>query len=227
MIKIPDNEQAYEYENAFYLTSKPGRLGKLLAHYELYTMSLDIPGVMVECGIFKGASFSRFAMMRSLLEHQETRKIVGFDIFGKFPQTNFEDDKNKLDLFIEQAGDESISQEQLIQSLQDKDCHKNIELIAGDICETAPQYIQDNPELKISLLNLDVDIYEPNVAILDNLFPKISIGGVLILDDYGIFPGATKAIDDYFKHRPEKVHKLPFAHSPSYIIKEKELKKTF
>ena len=67
---------------------------------------------------------------------------------------------------------------------------------------------------------MDVDIYEPTVIILKHLWPRVVKGGVLLLDDYGNFPGETKAVDEYFKGDGIEIRKLPFAASPAYIIKE-------
>jgi hypothetical protein len=220
MITPPDQKLAYDHEIAFYLTCQPGRIGKLLAHYELYKKAMGVPGAIVECGIFKGPSFARFAMFRNLLEAGDSREMIGFDIFGKFPPTSYEDDKAKLNQFIAAAGDESISEDQLISVLTSKKCETRVSLIKGDILETVPSYTNEHPELKIALLHLDVDIYEPSKCILDELFPRLAKGGVLILDDYGIFPGATKAVDDYFADREEIVSKLPYAYAPCFIIKE-------
>jgi hypothetical protein len=183
-------------------------------------MAMDIPGAIVECGIFKGPSFARFAMFRNLLESGDSRDMIGFDIFGKFPSTTFEDDKAKLNQFIATAGDESISEEQLISVLAAKKCDSRISLVKGDILKTVPDYVDQHPELKISLLHLDVDIYEPSKCVLEHLFPRMARGGILILDDYGIFPGATKAVDDYFSDRSESVSKLPYSYAPCFIIKK-------
>ena len=66
MIELPDFSQTFTYENNFYLSCSPERIGKLLAHYELYKLTRDLPGAMVECGVFKGASLARFSMFRDL-----------------------------------------------------------------------------------------------------------------------------------------------------------------
>ena len=93
LANLPSAEEAYEHENAFYLTCAPGRVGKLLAHYELYQQAQRVAGAFVECGIFKGSSLARFAMFRHLFESEETRALIGFDIFGKFPETECAADK--------------------------------------------------------------------------------------------------------------------------------------
>jgi Macrocin-O-methyltransferase (TylF) len=220
MIQLPDFNKAFEYENNFYLSCKSSRLSKVLAHYELYKMASALEGAIVECGVFKGVSLSRFAGFRDLMQKTTTQKIIGFDIFGIFPATDFEEDKIHLEKFINDAGSESIDLAQLEFILTQKGINENIELVKGDINETVPQYMAQNPDLKISMLNLDTDVYEPAVTILEHLYPRIVSGGVLVLDDYGVFPGETKAVDDYFSGQNIKIHTFPFAATPCYIIKD-------
>ncbi|MEO6693755.1 MAG: TylF/MycF/NovP-related O-methyltransferase [Ignavibacteria bacterium] len=220
MIKLPDFSKAYEYENEFYLSCDMTRIGKMLAHYKLYRMTKNIPGAIVECGVFKGASLVRFAMFRNLFENGFSKKIIGFDSFGAFPETNFDADKKLRAHIVNEAGEQSISKDQLMEVLKNKNCDQYVELIEGDITKTIPDYIDQNPQLKISLLNLDTDIYEPSVTILEKLFPRMEKGGVLILDDYGVFPGETKAVDDYFKDQNIKIKKFPFSNTPCYYIKK-------
>lgn len=220
MITLPDFKKAFDYENDFYLSCDINRMSKVLAQYELYKKIVDISGEIVECGVFKGASFSRFAMLRGLFNNIHAKKLIGFDIFGEFPETEFTDDKEMRRKFIEEAGSQSISKEQLEQVLIHKGLYKNVDLVSGDIVKTVPEYVKLHPELKISLLNLDTDIYEPAVTILENLYPRVVYGGVIIFDDYGTFPGETKAVDEFFSERKVVIRKFPFAMSPSYIIKE-------
>ena len=220
MIELPDFTKQFEYENNFYLSCDNTRLSKVLAHYELFKLAKDLPGAIVECGLFKGASFVRFAGFRDLFGNPYSHKLIGFDIFGAFPETGFEEDKKYRDEFIQAAGEQSISREQLMEVLRLKGIDRNVELVEGDVVETIPTYLEENPNLKISLLNLDTDTYEPAVAALEHLWPRIVRGGVLVLDDYGTFPGETKAVDDYFKDQDVQIAKYPFAMTPCYIIKK-------
>jgi len=220
LASLPSAEDAYEHENAFYLTCAPGRVGKLLAHYELYQRAQRVAGAFVECGIFKGSSLARFAMFRHLFESEETRALIGFDSFGKFPETECAADKDRRARFIKSAGDESISVEQLQKVLADKDCGKNVTLVVGDICHTVPAFIAEHPELRIALLHVDVDILEPSQVVMSMLAPLVVPGGVIVLDDYGIFPGATRAVDEFMLGRPERIQKLPYALAPAFVIKE-------
>lgn len=219
MIELPDFEKAFDYENDFYLASHPSRLAKVLAHYEIFKMTLEVPGDIFEFGILKGCSFSRFAAFRQFYA-QEHKKLIGFDSFGEFPETEYAPDKKDRLTHIELCGTESISKNQLLEVLTKKGTDKNIELIEGDITQTLPQYIEKNPNTQISLINLDVDIYEPSKAILENAYPLLSPGGVLILDDYGQWKGETKAVDDYFAGKGAQIQSLDNFEKPVFIVKK-------
>jgi len=220
MIKLPDFQDAFDYENAFYLSSQPGRLIKPLIHYELYKQTMNIPGAFAEFGLFKGCSFVRFLTYRSILETVYARKFFGFDVFGVFPEAELQGDKQLLEKYLENAGNQSISRDQLLNVLSLKGLNENVELIEGDISETIPKFINKNPGARFSLIHLDVDLYKPSVVVLESLYPLLSKGGILILDDYTIWEGETKAVDEYFANKKVAIRRFPFSEAPSYIIKE-------
>ena len=102
----------------------------------------------------------RLLYFRSLLENESSRKIIGFDIFGKFPDSEkFIEDKNFIRKF-ENSGGEGISKEDL-KELIDEKLIRNYELIKGDITQTLPNWLERNPQKRFSLVHLDVDVYEP------------------------------------------------------------------
>jgi len=213
-----DIDKRWNYENGFYLTSHTDRLSKMLAHYELYKSIINLPGCVVECGVYKGASFIRFATFRDILESSFSRKIVGFDAFGEFPKQDEKDDAKFIQEF-EGEGGFGIS----VNELKDIFTYKsfdNYELIRGDIVETIPEYILEHPELKIALLHIDVDVYRPSVVILNSLFEKVVRGGLIILDDYGLVAGETQAVDEFVDGKDMQIEKLPISHTASYIKKK-------
>jgi Macrocin-O-methyltransferase (TylF) len=216
---LPDTSKRWEYENGFYLTCDITRISKILAHYELFKVVAGLPGAIVECGVFKGASLTRFAAFRELLGSPYSKKIVGFDTFGAFPETDYAPDVAVREEFVAAAGRESIGVSQLEEVLEQQGTQRNVELVEGDILETVPAYVEQHPELRISLLNLDTDVYEPARVILEHLYPRVVPGGVLVVDDYGTFPGETHAVDEYFLHAPVTIEKFPFAMTPCFIRK--------
>ncbi len=100
-----------------------------------------------------------------------------------------------------------------------------IELIKGDVRETIPEFLQSKGNgLKIALLNLDLDLYEPTQIALEHFVPRMVRGGIIIVDEYAVdtFGGETKAIDEYFEKafgvRP-KLKKFTWHSNPSgYIV---------
>jgi hypothetical protein len=219
MIELPDFSKSWEYENNFYLSCDATRISKILAHYELFKMVNGLPGAIVECGVFKGASLARFAAFRELLGSPCSKKIVAFDTFGTFPETIYGPDIQLRERLVEEAGQDSIGVAQLEEVLRLQGTNRLVELVEGDITHTVPAYLERHPELRISLLNLDTDIHEPARVILERLYPLIVPGGILILDDYGTFPGETDAVDAYFADSGVTIEKFPFAMTPAYIRK--------
>lgn len=219
MIELAEPSRTFDHENAFYQTCDTRRLSKLVAHCDLYRKTIGLAGDIVECGVFKGCSFFRWAHFREMFSCAQSHTIIGFDTFGAFPDTNYKPDKIKRDKFLEAAGNEGLSTKQLSSILARKGVDQDIKLVPGDITQTVPHYVKEHPELRISLLNIDTDLYEPAKTILTYLYPKVVSGGIILLDDYGVFPGETHAVDEFLEGSGIKISKLPYARTPSFIIK--------
>ncbi|CEO20424.1 TylF/MycF/NovP-related O-methyltransferase [Paraclostridium sordellii] len=208
---------SWDYENGFYLTSPVNRMGKQLAQYELYKKIVNIPGEVLEFGVYKGASIIRFATYRELLENTYSRKIIGFDIFGEFPKTDNDDDNKFIQRFEEQGGN-GISKEALEDFIKYKKIN-NIELIKGNVFDTLDEFLEKNKQIKISLLHLDLDVYKPTKFILEKLYERMIPGGIIVFDDYGTVKGATDAIDEFLKEKNKKIEKLSLCYIPSFVVK--------
>lgn len=221
MIHEYDEKKAFYYENGFMLTSEIYRIGNFLAHYELYKKIIELPGDIVELGVFKGNSLIQFASFRELLENEKSRKIIGFDIFGEFPSSIvYESDRQFVSGWNKNYQNDFLSQEDLYRSFELKNV-KNIELVKGNIFDTLEDYKLKHPHMKISLLHIDTDVYEPSKLALELLYDLVVSGGVIILDDYGTVEGETRAVDEFFADKECQLKKFTFSHTkPSYIIKE-------
>ncbi len=207
----------YEIENRFYLDLETKRIAKMLAHYELYKMIIDKPGDIIEMGVFKGASFMRWAKFRNIFENNFSRKIIGFDIFGEFPEAD-EIDKITREKFITTAGNLGISVEELKEKLDELNLNENINLIKGDITKTIVPYLNENPQTRVALLHVDVDLLEPTKQSIEKFYKYMTKGGIMVFDDYGYFPDANEVIDEFVKQNNLEIKKFSFAHTPSYVI---------
>ncbi len=213
-----ESSRAWEYENGFYLTSRVDRLGKQLNQYELYKRILQLPGAVVELGVYKGASLARLLTFRAILEAESSRRVFGFDAFGTFPRSEVAsaDDLGFIDRFEAEAGD-GYSRAEIAAYLDDKG-FGNYELVEGDVRSTVPRVLDERPELRISLLHLDMDVYEPTNDAITMLEDRLVPGALLVVDDYGTVGGATQAIDELCARRHLSIEKLPLSHVPSFIV---------
>ena len=230
MIKLPDlnNKQLmYDSEVNWHFTMTTERIVKLLIHWEVVNMTKHIPGAIVECGVFKGESLIRFAHFRNIIGSNFSSKVIGFDNFDDtYPNTAYEEDQPQREVWMNTAGSSSISVEQLETVFRNRDL-SNFEFIAGDICETVPKYVNNHKGLKISILNIDCDFVEPTFTSLAYLYPLVSKGGIILLDNYAgegengnSYFGDTKGIDDFLADKNIKIRRFPWAARPCYIIKE-------
>jgi hypothetical protein len=96
-----------------------------------------------------------------------------------------------------------------------------IELVAGDACQTIPEYAAKNPHLLISLLYLDFDLYAPTKAALDVLYPHVVKGGVIAFDELNCaeFAGETTALKEALDLRQVELKRFPMDPYVSYFVK--------
>jgi hypothetical protein len=206
-------------------------LKRFLAHYELFRMTMELPGDIVELGVYRGLSlmsWANFLEIRSMGDR--AKQVIGFDNWKGF--TTFDDKDGGEDRRVNKVlggYDGGVFKDILTDSIQifDKDRfipHKpRVILVDGDIEETVPQWIADHPGVRISLLHFDCDLYQPTITGLEHLWPRMVRGGVVLLDEYGIRPweGETTAVDEYFADKDVEIKRFDWAMSPgAYIIKK-------
>lgn len=214
-----DASDVWMHENAFYWYSAPSRLDKALAQYEIYKRIIDLPGDVLELGVYKAASLIRLATFRRLLETETSRKVVGFDAFGRFPRGGgTPSDEEFISDFELQSGD-GLSLEDTAAVIDLKG-FRNVELVKGDILQTLPRWMARHPETRIALLHIDTDVYSPARHALELCWDRIVPGGVVMLDDYGAVEGETRAVDEFVDQHQLRISKLPYYRIPSFIVKE-------
>jgi len=215
------SDRAWDWENGYFWFSHPSRINKFLAHYELYQMILNLPGDVFEMGVFKAGSMIRWATFRQLLENSYSRRIVGFDTFGKFPTKGVELDVDQeyVEAFVSRAG-EGLSRTQVDEIFKRKG-FENIDLLEGNVSDTLPHFVMNNPACRIALLHLDLNVKEPTEFALEALYDRVVPGGLIVIDDYTSVVGATEAIDDLAADKGLKIEKLSFHSVPAFIRKPK------
>lgn len=202
---------------------------KAFAHYEVFKLIADLPGDIVECGVYKGASLLSFArFLETFATGDRTRKVIGFDHFRGLADRI---DKDGLDARVGNTteGWNPASFRDTLFALVDAfnadafvTSRARIELVDGDVRETAAAYVEANPGVRLSLLHLDMDLYEPTLAALKAFWPRILTGGLVLLDEYAIreWPGESEALEEFFDGKPPRIQKFPWASAPGgYFVK--------
>ncbi len=174
---------------------------KLLARYEIFKKVLHTKGSVVECGVFKGAGLMSWALFSDMLEPVNlTRRIYGFDTFEGFPNVS-EKDKNLL----RNPGTGDLKAEvydELGELINAYDKNRflghisKVNLVKGDVAKTIPEFIDKNQHLMVSLLFLDMDLYEPTKVAIEYFVPRMPKGSIIAFDelDNPIWPGETLAL---------------------------------
>jgi hypothetical protein len=200
-------------------------LARFLAKHEIFKKVLGTTGVIVECGVFNGAGLFTWAQLSNIYEpSNHTRKIIGFDSFEGFPSVNVQMDKS--DILNSKPGDlHGSSLDELLMSVEKFDNERqishipNIDLIKGDFLESANRFLEANPQLIISLLYLDFDLYEPTKEALKLFLPRIPKRGVVAFDELNCnsFPGETIAMSEVMGIKDHCLNRFPFDPWISYI----------
>ena len=107
------------------------------------------------------------------------------------------------------------------KKIKDANLDERSNLIKGDIVKTSKKYVEKNRGFRISLLHLDLDTYEGTKHALNNFFPHVSPGGIVIFDEYGSRGwGESEAVDEFLNKQKLKIKTVQFSSKPTaYIIK--------
>jgi O-methyltransferase len=169
-----------------------------------YVVEHAVSGDIVECGVWRGGSTMAIALTLLRLGVQD-RDLYLFDTFAGMPEptdadvtrgglrahdewTRTQDDEHNTWAYASM-----VDVEQALRSTGYDP--SRVHLVKGLVEETIP----DRAPAQISLLRLDTDWYESSKHELVHLFPRLTPGGVLILDDYGYWEGARQATDEYLR----------------------------
>jgi len=202
-------------------------LGKFLARYEIFKKILNVNGSIIECGVLHGGGLFTYAKLSSLLEPvNHPRKIIGFDTFEGFPSIHEKDRKTGTSSYFEKGGLKGSSIKDIEEAIKLYDQNRpishipKIELVKGDITKTAQKYLKDNPHLVISMLYLDLDLYEPTKIALETFLPRMPKGAIIAFDELNakMFPGETLAVDEILGIKNIKIERFAFDSYISYCV---------
>ncbi len=173
-----------------------------------YVAGRRIAGAIVECGVWRGGS--SIAMLRTLLEAGDTsREVYLYDTYeGMSEPTELDRTFRGVSAAKLMSGNSRAAQDvRCIATLEDVTANvaavgypaELVKFVRGKVEDTIPVTAPES----IAILRLDTDWYESTRHELEHLYPRLVPGGVLIIDDYGHWQGARRAVDEYLARLPE------------------------
>lgn len=188
-------------------------------------MILDVPGAIMEFGVHRGRHLAALTALRSVYEpYNPHRRIVGFDTFTGFPSLSA----------LDKTGPSAVTGRFALPDgypdyLRDVlDAHEAGEhlrhiqrtlLVQGDVRDTLPRYLEDNPHTVIALAYFDLDLYEPTRDTLDMIRPYLAKGSVVAFDElaHAKWPGETVALREVLRLDLANLRLLPGRATPAYL----------
>lgn len=202
-------------------------LTRFLTRYEIFKHVLEVQGSIVEVGVLAGGSLMSWAQFSAIFESLNyQRKIIGFDVFGEMVLPSANDETGEA---LEQytTGHMRLeTYEDILESVAIFDMNRplasipKVELVKGFAEQTIPEYLKQNPETVVSLLYLDVNLYEPTKEALKMFYPRMPKGSIIVFDelnDRGL-PGETLALIDTIGIRNLSIKRFSHDTKISYAI---------
>ncbi len=183
--------------------TSPARLESLIRAVE-HVVKAEVPGALVECGVWRGGSMMAVALTLKRLGVTD-RDLYLYDTYTGMTRPTPEDVDSAYDGFSlarmwqRRRSDDGMNWigvpvEEVREAMASTGYpDARVHLIAGPVEETLPA----QAPAEIALLRLDTDWYSSTRHEMEQLYPRLVRGGVLVLDDYGHYPGARRAVDEY------------------------------
>ena len=223
---IDATQSLYDNFNGFILSPDTKVFGKLLARSLLVNKVKDIPGDIVECGVFKGTGLFTFLKLKRYLCPNSGKKVIGFDFFNsdKLVDSLAGIDKEAMKTLFDKRNYEHQANhvKEFNQFIQDSGFKEHeFELVAGDITRTAYEYVESRPGFRISLLYIDLDLDIPTYETLNALWDRVCKGGIVVFDEYGFHKWSeASGADRFFKDKDVQIKTLNYICPTAYVIKK-------
>jgi hypothetical protein len=202
-------------------------LRDVLAMDLLYRQIRDVPGAIFEFGVHHGRHLATLTGLRAHHEpYNPHRRIVGFDTFTGFPDVSGKDAIRSAvpGRFAVASGYPDHLREVLAahERLEPLGHIQRTLVVEGDVRETLPKYLEDNPHTVIALAYLDLDLYDPTRAVLETIRPYLTRGSIIAFDElaHAKWPGETSALRDTLGTHASRLRLLPGHATPAYLAWE-------
>jgi hypothetical protein len=215
-------QEFYNSYNDFIISHDIKIFNKLVSKFLLVEMTSKVPGDIIELGVFKGSGMVGWLKILKSFGIIN-KKCIGFDIFDSnelVENISTVDRELMKRLFV----DRNFNPDGYGLVLKNKISaigFNNFDIITGDVFKTIPEYLNNNPGFRASVVNFDLDTAEPTYYCLNSLWERVVVGGVLVFDEYGINEWTeSNAVDKFISEMGLKLQRTNYESPSAFIIKE-------
>ena len=187
-------------------------LNRLFTLYELYKRTLGIAGHICEVGVYKGAGSLLFGKLIQMFERDSLTMAHGFDWFKGIEQ--------ETDAALQVPGGDASNEIKLRELIRLQNLDSTVKIHNLDVRKELPVFFEEYPHLRFKLIFLDSGTYNVTKAAIENLWPRLNVGGIMIFDQFPneVAPGEAKAINELLPN--QKIETLINSWMPSaYTVK--------
>ena len=219
------SDNIYKSFNDFIFSNDIKVLGKLLYRHDFFFKTKDLPGDIVEMGVFKGSGMATFSKFINIYSPNSNKKVIGFDLFddGRCLNDYNENDRKQMADVYSRIDVNDRKLEVIDEKLNSINKNKNHVLISGDCKETLPEFIKSNPGFRISMLYIDLDLEVPTYYALKYLWDRVLPGGIIVFDEYEYHSFSESCgVDKFLKENNIKynVKSTNWMAPTAFIVKE-------
>ncbi|MGH7993804.1 MAG: TylF/MycF/NovP-related O-methyltransferase [Limisphaerales bacterium] len=168
-----------------------------------------VEGDLAELGVFRGNT------ARLIHHYLPERKLYLFDTFAGFDERDVRIEGAQTGRKTRTAEFSETNVEMARKYIAPQ--NDNVQFFPGYFPESAPEFLRQR---KFALAHLDADLYEPMLAGLNYFYDKVVPGGIILAHDFNSWPGARKAVQDFFRDKPEIPLPMPDKSGSALIIKQ-------
>jgi hypothetical protein len=202
------DQSVYDSFNEFMFSNDIKLMGKLLHRFKYFLDTKHLPGDIVEVGVFKGSGVASFSKFIQIFCPNSNKKVIGFDIFDvniakEVLEKDGNNDKENMLTVYDRVNHQDLTYKSVYDTLINAGINQDkFKLVKGDVQQSIPQFLNDNPGFRVSLLYVDLDLDRPVYESMVHLWDRILPGGIVLFDEYEYHKfSESNGVDRFLKER--------------------------
>ncbi|GBF80331.1 TylF/MycF/NovP-related O-methyltransferase [Aphanothece sacrum] len=222
--------EIYDAFEQFIFSDDTKILAKLVARTLIFEKIINVPGDIVEAGVYRGSGMLTWLKLKRILAPNALKKVIGFDYFDTESLLNSLSGQDKVSmksLFEVRGYQHEEGAERFVHDLIANAgfIQSSYEIVKGDISQVAQEFVDQRPGFKISCLYLDLDLQYPTYHALNAFWDRVSVGGMVVFDEYAYHQWSeAQGADQFFEQKNIQIQALHYPCPTAYVIKPATVK---